>query len=65
MMSIWIYPRPFHPHSIDCVLRETKVFILLKNHIEDPDDFIFGDPIGDPIVTQPRFDFITPNSDDW
>ena len=38
-------PRPFHPHSIDSVLRETKVFILLKNHIEDPDDFIFGDPI--------------------
>ena len=23
-------PRPFHVHSIECVLRETKVFVFLK-----------------------------------
>ena len=29
-------PRPYHVHSIACVLRETKVFVFLKNHVEDP-----------------------------
>ena len=38
-------PRPFYVHLIDYVLRETKVFVFLKNHLEDPDAFIFGDPI--------------------
>ena len=31
-------PRPFHVHSIACVLRETKVFVFLKNHVEDPSE---------------------------
>ena len=42
-------PRPYNVHLIECVLRETKVFIFLKNHLEDPDDFIFGDTIPEDI----------------